>query len=185
MAVQKQAKPYTPQDVYHLSLQGKSCELLNGELIEMAPAGQTHGALAAEILRVVANFVREHNLGIVYAAETGFVLANKDVLAPDVSFTVRARLKPEKEGFSTVAPDLAVEVFSPNNTRPEMQEKVNAYFAAETRLVWIVYPRSRTIYVYTAANIVTILQAESVLEGGDVLPGLAVKVGDLFAVLDE
>src|SRR5258705_4273501 len=124
MAVQHPVKHYTAQDVYQLSLRGKHYELLNGEVIETTPAKQTHGAVAAEILRLVANFVRTHKLGTVYAAETGFALSNGDVLAPDVSFTVRSRIQPEGEWFSTVAPDLAVEVFSPSNTKTEMQEKV-------------------------------------------------------------
>jgi Uma2 family endonuclease len=185
MAIQEPVKRYTAQDIYQLSLQGKHYELLNGELVEMTPAKQSHGAIAAEILRLVANFVREHKLGTVYAAETGFALSNGDVLAPDVSFTLRSRVKPETEGFSTVAPDLAVEVFSPSNTRTEMQEKVDSYFGAGTRLVWIVYPRSRTIYVYTASDKVTILQAGAVLDGGDLLPGFSASVSDIFSVLDE
>jgi Uma2 family endonuclease len=185
MAVQAGRNRYTADDVYQLSLQGKHYELLNGELIEMTPAKQTHGAVAGEILRLVANFVRERKLGAVYAAETGFALPMGDVLAPDVSFTLKERVQPEGEGFTTVAPDLAVEVFSPSNTKTEMQEKVTAYFQAGTRLVWIVYPRSRTIYVYTAADKVTILQKGGTLDGSDVLPGFTAQVSDIFSVLDE
>src|SRR5258708_36581538 len=130
MAVQAGKKVYTADDIYQLSLQGKHYELLNEELIEMTPAKQTHGAVAGEILRLVANFVRERKLGAVYAAETGFALSNGDVLAPDVSFTLKARVKPEPVGFTTVATDLAVEVVSPSNSKTEIQEKVTAYFEA-------------------------------------------------------
>ena len=185
MAIQIEKQHLVAEDVYQLSLQGKHYELLNGELIEKTPAKQTHGAIAAEILRIVANFVREQKLGTVYAAETGFALATGDVLAPDVSFTIKSRIKPETEGFSTVAPDLAVEVASLNNFGPEMQEKVTAYFQAGTRLVWIVYPRSRTIYVYTAANKVNIVQQDETLDGGEVLPGFKAALRDIFSVLDE
>ena len=176
MAIQLETRRYVAEDIYQWSLQGKHYELLNGELIEMAPAKQTHGAVANVIAYLITGYVLPKKLGVVYAAETGFALASGDVLAPDVSFTLKARLKPEAEGFSTVAPDLAVEVSSPGNSKTEMQEKVMAYFQSGTRLVWIVYPRSRTVYVYTAANKVTILQQDGMLDGGDVLPGFSAAV---------
>jgi Uma2 family endonuclease len=85
-------------------------------------------------------------------------------------------VKPKTEGFSTVAPDLAVEVSSPSNSKTEMQEKVTAYFQSGTRLMWVGYPRSRTVYVYTAANKVAILDHDGVLDGGDALPGFSAAV---------
>ena len=185
MAIQMEKQHLVAEDVYQLALQGKHYELLNGELLEMTPAKQTHGAITNVIAYLITGYVLPTKLGTVYAAETGFALATGDVLAPDVSFTIKARIKPETEGFSTVAPDLAVEVASPNNFRPEMQEKVTAYFLAGTRLVWIVYPRSRTIYVYTAANKVTIVQQDETLDGGEVLPGFKAALRDIFSVLDE
>ncbi len=72
MAVQAEKKTYTAEDIYQLSLQGKHYELLNGELIEMTPAKQTHGEIAGEILRIVANFVRERKLGAVYTAAVSY-----------------------------------------------------------------------------------------------------------------
>lgn len=185
LRAREQQKQYTAEDVYQLSLQGLHYELLQGELIEVAPTKQTHGAVTGEILRQVANFVRERKLGAVYAAETGFVSSTGDVLAPEMSFTVKGHIEPEKEGFTTVAPDLAVEIFSPNNKRVEIQEKVEAYFAAGVRQVWIVYARSRTVYVYSAADKVVIRRQDDLIEGADVLPGFTLKVSDIFSVLDE
>jgi Uma2 family endonuclease len=185
MVIQTSKPIYTAEDIYQFALQGRHYELLNGELIDMAPAKQTHGAVANLIAYLVTDYVLPRKLGVVYAAETGFALSTGDVLAPDVSFTSKTRIQPEADGFSAVAPDLAVEVFSPNNTKTEMQEKVTAYFQAGTRLVWIVYPRSRTIYVYTAPNKVTILQQDGVLDGGDVLVDFHAQVSHIFSVLDD
>jgi hypothetical protein len=50
--------------------------------------------------------------------------------------------------------------------------------------VWVVYPRTRTITVHTRTQTLT-HTATDALEGGEVLPGFSVRVGDLFAVLDE
>jgi len=176
---------YTADDVYRLSLQGIHVELLNGKLIEMTPAKQTHGEVANWIAYLITGFVVPRKLGAVYAAETGFALPNGDVVAADVSFTVRARIQPEGKGFTTVVPDLIVEVVSPSNSETEMQEKIEAYFAAGVRLAWFAFPRSRTIYVYTAPDKVQILKGDAILDGGDVLAGFSVKVSEIFSVLDH
>jgi Uma2 family endonuclease len=80
----------------------------------------------------------------------------------------------------TVAPDLAVEVFSPSNTGPEMQQKADVYFKMGVRLVWVVYPKSRAIHVYTSPTTVIIKRDGDELDGGDVLPGFTLEVSDLF-----
>lgn len=183
MALEKTT--YTADDIYQLSLQGKHYELLNGRLLEMTPTKQTHGEVAGEFLRLIANFVRPKKLGAVYAAETGFALPNGNVLAADVSFTVKTRIQPEGKGFTTVVPDLVVEVVSPGNSDSEVQEKIEAYFSAGVRVVWVAYPRTRTIYAYTAPDKVQILKGEAILDGAEVLPGFTVKVSEIFSVLDH
>jgi Uma2 family endonuclease len=187
MGVQErqQEKTYTAEDVWHLSLQGEHYELYKGKLYEISPGNQIHGEVGGELYRLIANFVREHKLGRMYTAETGFDLPGGVVFAPDIAFVSKERAKPRGKGFAEIAPDLAVEVFSPSNTKLEMQQKADGYFAAGTRLLWVVYPASRTIHVYTATDQITVLNTEKTLEGGDVLPGFNVKVTDLFSVLDE
>ena len=85
-----------------------------------------------------------------------------------------------EEPIPDLVPDLAVEVISPNNTSKEMNEKLKEYFEKGVRLVWFVRPRSRTVDVYTSATGFTRLTASATLDGGDVLPGFAMLVGDLF-----
>ncbi|MEP7286950.1 MAG: Uma2 family endonuclease [Chloroflexota bacterium] len=185
MAVQDRL--YTAQDLLDLPHDHNRYELFKGTLIEMSPTGAAHGRITAELTILIGIFVRQHNLGGIYGAETGFILSqNPDtVFAPDIAFTAKERLAKAPEGYATVAPDLAVEVASPSNTRIEMQEKVAAYFQAGVRLLWIVYPKSRTIYVYQGALEVTILGSqEAILTGGHVLPGFSVKLGEIFTVLD-
>ncbi len=182
-------KLYTVDDLIKLSAanDSKRYELVRGVLIEMAPTGETHGILVNEIAYAITSFVRAGNLGRVLAAETGFLLSEDPAIfrAPDVAFTSSGRVQPRTEKYPTVAPDLAVEVISPGDSQSEMHEKVVDYFRAGTRLVWIVYPRSRAIYVYQAPTQITVLGSDDTLDGGDVLPGFQAKVGDLFAVLDS
>ncbi len=181
-----QERLYTAEDLLALPDNGKRYELDRGRLIVMPPPKREHGLIAMEIGRLIANYVKANNLGIV-STEIGYQLSeNPDtVRAPDVSFTSKARVVPAKGEYDRVAPDLAIEVISPSNTQDEIQQKVIQYFRAGTRLVWAFFPKSRSVYVYRSAHEVTILGVEDTLDGGDVLPGFHVEVGEIFSVLDE
>src|SRR6185437_2770560 len=123
-------------------------ELDEGELITMLPAGEDHGYFGNEIGAILRNFVKKHRLGRVYAADTGFRLRDDTVRAPDVAFVRQERLDDLKsKGFGKGAPDLAVEIFSPSDSVPQLMRKVKQYFAAGTHTVWIVYPERREIHV--------------------------------------
>ena len=63
-----------------------------------------------------------------------------------------------------------------------MAEKLKEYFENGVRLVWFVRPRSRVVDVYTAPDRFTRLTASMRLDGGDVLPGFSVQVGELFPI---
>lgn len=177
----------TAEDLAALPEDGQRYALVRGRLIATPPTGDVHGEIVMALSLLIGTFVRAHGLGRLYAAETGFKLSSDPdtVLAPDFAFISQARVVPREGGFLPIAPDLAVEVASPSNTRLELQEKVALYFRAGTRQVWIVYPRARAVYVYTAEDQVTIHTDKSVIEGGDLLPNFKLPVSQIFAVLDE
>ena len=105
------------------------------------------------------------------------------VRLPDVSFVSRQRLpggKIPREAIPHLAPDLAVEVISQGNTPQEMDRKLREYFEAGVKLVWYVYPQTRTVRVHTAPERVLELGEDQTLEGGDVLLGFSVPIRDWF-----
>ena len=155
-------------------------ELDEGELISMAPASDEHGYLGGEILRLLANFVRAHSLGRVYNADTGFDLGEDTVRAPDVAFVRRERLAVGQRGFFKGAPDLAVEVFSPSDSVPQLMRKVRQYLRAGTHTVWVVYPETREVHVFEASGRDRILRPDDVLDAPELLPGFSVPVQSLF-----
>ena len=107
---------------------------------------------------------------------------------PDVSFASWDRFpnrKFPKTPVPALAPDLVVEVLSESNTQAEMDRKRSEYFDAGVRVIWEVDPARRTVGVYTADGVVTMLDATQTLEGGDLLPGFSLVLAELFAELDE
>jgi Uma2 family endonuclease len=182
-----QARLYTVDDLLHVPDHGKRYELIRGEMIEMSPTNGIHGILTLELATFIRNHIRRNKLGQVFAAETGFLVSTSPdtVLAPDIAFISAARTKPLTEKFVTVAPDLVVEVISPGNTAGEMNEKTSLYFQAGTQQVWIVYPKTQTLYRYTSITNVTILTRNDNLDGGSFLPDFNLLLEELFSVLDN
>jgi Uma2 family endonuclease len=159
-------------------------ELVRGELREMTPAGYEHGRVAMRVGSLLDRFVRENDLGVALAAETGFRLESDPdtVRAPDVAFVRRDRAAQVAEGSSYFrgAPDLAVEVVSPGDSFAEVEEKVFGWLEAGCRMVIVVNPRKRTATVYRSRSDITVLTEADELDGGDVVPGWRLPVRELF-----
>jgi Uma2 family endonuclease len=163
---------------------GKLFELVDGELVEIAGVTAFHGFVAGALLGLLSAFARERNLGLAFPDNTAYVLRRSPDLVriPGVSYVSWPRV-PEggiPEGFWEIAPDLAVEIVSPSDVAQEVYRKVHEYLDAGTRIVWVLWPTYRAITLYAEGGIVRDLGPEDVLEGGDVLPGFQVSVGELF-----
>ena len=171
----------TAQDLLRMPDDGMRHELVNGELITMAPAGEEHGDLSMAIGSVLRQYVRERGLGKVYSADTGFVLTHDPdtVRAPDASF-VRAERVRRRKDFIDGAPDLAIEVISPSDTYSEVDEKVREYLGAGTEMVIVVDPRKRTATVHMRAGSTQHLSIDDSLDGGEVVPGWRLPLREIF-----
>jgi len=123
---------------------------------------------------------REKNLeGYITGADGGYQIGDERYL-PDVAFVSKARQpEPSHETYNPLPPDLAVEVLSPSDQPDVMRLKLANYLAAGT-VVWVVNPETRTVEVYTPDKRAYRLGADGTLDGGEVLPGLALPVKDLF-----
>ncbi len=158
-------------------------ELVRGELRRMAPAGHEHGGVAMNIAAPLGMYVKQQSLGRVYAAETGFILSRDPdtVRAPDVAFVSKERLADlNRKGYFPGAPDLAVEVVSPNDVYAEVEEKVAEWLGSGTKLAWVVNPRQRTLKVYRSLTDLTVLTEDDGLDGGETVPGWRLAVKEVF-----
>lgn len=156
-------------------------ELVNGEVIEKMPPGFDHGDIAGNICFALKLHARRNNSGRV-SVEGGFRLSrNPDVVrSPDVSFVAAARLEGlNTQGFIEGAPTLAVEVVSPGDLADEVDAKVQEYLAAGTLAVWVVYPKTGSVVVFTLDETRVCLR-QHMLRGEPVLPGFEVAVSEIF-----
>ena len=128
------------EDLYVMPDDGFKYELEAGMLIAEPLPGSRHGRVMAAIAEFLRTHVRQHRLGVVFAGDSGFILARKPdtVRGPDVAFVSRERFDASDDTVRAFAgaPDLAVEVLSPSNTRTALHAKVADYLAAGTRRVW-------------------------------------------------
>lgn len=176
----------TADDLWRMGTGDARRELVNGEVIEMAPAGGVHGGVTSRIALKLMLHVDAHGGGKVVTVDVGFVLMlpgdPERVRAPDVAFVSTERL-PEGRlpvGFIHGAPDLAVEVLSPSDNPLDVQQKVRDYIEAGSRLVWIVAPAPRAVTVYRPDGSARLVREPEPLDGEDVLPTLTIPLGEIL-----
>jgi Uma2 family endonuclease len=162
-------------------------ELVDGVLVEK-PMGFYESLVAAVLIGLLRDFLRQRDLGIVLGADATLRLAPGLVRLPDVSFIswdhFPNRVLPA-DPVPELAPDLAVEVVSAGNTRAEMERKLHEYFSAGVRLVWYVYPEERSVSVYTSPTNVRVLHEHETLDGDAVMPGFELKLQDWFEQIGQ
>ncbi len=166
---------------------GRLYELVEGTLVEKA-MGYTESFLAGTLLMLLRQFVDPRNLGLVTGPDGMMRLFPGLIRISDVAFASWDRIPNRKfprEPIPDVVPDLAIEVLSEGNTKTEMAKKCRDYFSAGVRLVWLIDPSTQTVAVHRGLNDVSIIDDSQALDGGDVLPGLLIPLGPLFADLNR
>jgi Uma2 family endonuclease len=157
-------------------------ELVDGVLLEKA-MGTEEGLRGGWLVHLLWSFLEGRDFGIALPGDAMLRLLPGLIRVPDVSFISAKRLvggRLPKQPVASIAPDLAVEVVSPGNTRREIERKLREYFASGTRLAWVIYPKTRTVYVYTCPEKEKRLSARQTLTGGSVLPGFRLPLRRLF-----
>jgi Uma2 family endonuclease len=164
-------------------IDGSRHELVAGKPVTLPPHGFRHALVRGTVGFVVAGHVKQTKLGRVTLG-TGLITrtAPDTVRGPDVAFWSYARVPADQTPvvYANTA-DLVAEVVSPSNTRKQVAAKVREYFATGVRMVWVVDPDGRTVTVYTRPGDGVVLWEDATLTGGEVLPGFACPVADLFA----
>jgi len=173
--------PLTPDDLLEMP-DGEHYELIDG-----IPKEKSKGAESDEIAMSIGTsiiaFVRQHRLGHVYGSQTGFRCFQKNkVRKPDIAFVANGRLKDNEspKGDIDIAPDLVIEVVSPNDTYEEVADKIRDYKLAKVKLIWVVSPETKTVLIRRLDGTCVELDETGMLSGEDVLPGFTCPVTELF-----
>jgi Uma2 family endonuclease len=167
--------------IEYMERTGRICELVDGVIVEKA-MGYYESRLALVLGRFLDEFVEGPDLGIILGAD-GMIRVEGQVRLPDVSFFAWSHfsnhLLPRAQILG-MAPDFAVEVLSPSNTEAEMERKRREYFFGGTKLVWEVFPDTRTVHVYTDPATFIEKGENDTLDGGAALPGFTLSIRRWF-----
>ena len=154
-------------------------EYIKGELIPVPPTSIEHGDISMNLILPLTIYVRENQLGHIYIPDTGFRVGER-VLMPDIAFLSNEHIPDDRSKASPVPPDLAVEVVSPSDKLRDVEEKAFAYLEAQTQLVWVLSPTSKTVTVYRSETDITVLTRNDTLTGENVIEGFSCQVAALF-----
>lgn len=154
-------------------------EYIGGEVIEVV-SNQRSSSVGYWLGVCIGMYLLQHDAGrVVTGADGGYMIAGERYI-PDLALVSKTRqTEPFDDAYSPIAPDLVVAVLSPSNRPHELRVKVANYLAAGTT-VWVVDPDRTLVEVYAPGQPVQKVGADGVLVGGDVLPGFAVAVKDIF-----
>jgi Uma2 family endonuclease len=174
---------YTPEDLLAMP-DGKSYELVGGQLLERN-MGMESSRVAMRLGSKIEWFCEGKELGLAFTSDNGYQCFPHEpglVRRPDVSFIRAGRLPGGivPKGWARIAPDLAVEVVSPNDNAYQLEEKLEDYQKVGVPLVWVIHPNSRTVRVYRANGSTSLLRDDDELSGEEVIPGFRCLVREIF-----
>lgn len=166
--------------------QGRLLELIYGEVREKMPT-EEHAAIAAMLVHLLMSFVLPRQLGRV-TVEARYSAPDDDYndRLPDVAFTHQDRLAPQvTQGAVPQMPDLAIEIKSPSDRPYVMRQKALYYLQKGSRLVWLIYPESKSAEVCILdenGNLaIESIKPDGTLSGAGVLPEFSLSVRAIFS----
>jgi Uma2 family endonuclease len=157
-------------------------ELIDGRIVPLSPTNHEHGRIEVKIAALLYSVASTQSLGLVMSGEVGvFTRRNPDrVRGADVVFISHAQYerRTKTRGFLDVAPELVVEILSPE--RPDTAQKVVEYLESGVRLVLVVDPPARTIAAHRPNESVRLYKERDVVSCDDVVPGFRLPVNEVM-----
>jgi len=158
-------------------------ELVDGRFVPMSPTGWPHARAEVKVSSRLAHFAEASGIGTVLGGEAGIIIRrDPDTLrGADVAYISHERLaRASPGGYLDVAPELIVEIVSPNDRWTDLMAKLEDYFSIGVGLVWIVDPQRRRVSCYRSPTQLALLGPGDTLTAEPMLPGFALPVVELF-----
>src|ERR1051325_1455606 len=182
-APQPARKVWTEEELQSLPDDGFIHEVVDGELVMSPKNNFEHEDICARLVTAMRTFVKAKRLGIVLGSSAGFWMFNRNCRAPDISFIPIERLR--KLGFTgrtrkffPGAPDLAVEILSPNNTRKEIDARLRDFFSSGTQIAWVIDPETESVEVCYSLTNRKLIGPGGELDGEHLLPGFRFPIAE-------
>jgi len=185
MATDVKTKLLTAEEFMAADLGEGTFELVRGEVIQMPPTMPEHGRVCVNVVFALETYGRQTGYGYALSNDSAVVTERgpDTVRGADVCFYSQERWPRSQVGSTLppVSPDLVVEVYSPGNRRGEILEKLAEYLRVGIPLVWIVYPKSRTVAIHRFLDEPPdVLKQDAVIENLPELPGFRCPAADFF-----
>lgn len=162
-------------------------ELIDGRFVPMSPTGWPHARAEVKVTSRLEHFAEASGLGTVLGGEAGIIIRRgpDTVRGADVAYISRERLaQASPDGYLDVAPELIVEIVSPNDRWTDITAKLEDYFSIGVELVWLVDPQRRRVSCYRSPTELALLGPGDTLTAEPMLPGFALPVAGLFGIRD-
>ena len=167
--------------------QDRDFELMRGEVVEVPRPRHPHGRTAFRIGYLLEQYAERVGRGYV-VTESGLVLEEQPdtVLGPDAAFYTDTSAFTEIDPkWAEVPPVLVVEVSSPNDRPGRVNSKIQEYLTNGVKVVWQVDYEERNVTVHRPNRGMEVVKEDGELTGGEDLPGLSIKVADIFKLPGE
>ncbi len=156
-------------------------EIINGQKVVLPPVTPKHGLICTNLIGKLHQYVNSFtpSMGSTFDSSTMFRMSKGNMRVPDVSFVIRERMNADFtiEG----APDLAIEVISPNNTFGGMHDRLVEYFESGTKLAWLIHSEEEFALVYhSASEPSALIKKGETLSGEPVIAGFSLTLKDIF-----
>lgn len=167
----------TVDELEQLAL-ANAAELYNGRVVFKMP-NFIHGVIQINFGEKLKRYLETHPIGLA-SSDANFRLwpeRAKESRAPDISFILKERLPKDLNRFLPIAPDLAIEILSPDDSFMRVMEKVDEYLQRGVKLIWVVIASTREVLVCTKES-KSIVRDK--LTAPDLLPDFELAIKDIF-----
>jgi Uma2 family endonuclease len=159
----------------------KQIEIVDGEEEIKNMSGAKAGGIATRLIGEIFIYLKTNKIGRVYGPDTMFTIGKNNRM-PDVAFVSNKKIPKKGEPFKKwgFAPSLAIEVISPNDVYDKIFDKINDYFKAGVKQVWLVEPRFERIRIYKSPEESITLKKQDELTCEEILPDFKLPLTEIF-----
>lgn len=155
-----------------------------GEVLVMPPTGGATGARNAEITIQLGSWAKQNGTGVAFDSSTGFVLPDRSVRSPDGAWVARWRYdaltEAQKDRFLPLCPEFIIELKSPSDYLPSLQQKMEAYIENGAHLGWLIAPEQKTVSIYRPQLPVEVRENLKALSADPTLSGFVLNLSEIW-----